>query len=106
MPEHIFTVGGKEIKVTLEEVGATGEVAMKMGESGTSGGGKSKGKAKGKTRKAGKSGKVSGYMKFSKEMRPQILQQNPELKTDVIAVARKIGEKWRGLSQEEKNSYN
>jgi hypothetical protein len=93
---HVFTVGGQQIRVTLELV---------AGPTNPGGGGMKKEK-KGKTRKSGRSGKVSGYMKFSQKIRPDILKQHPELKTDVIGVARKIGEKWRALSQEEKNSYN
>jgi hypothetical protein len=98
---HVFTVGSQQIKVTLEVIGGGG------GEQQQDGGAKmGKKEKKGKTRKSGKSGKVSGYMKFSQKIRPDILKQHPELKTDVIGVARKIGEKWRALSQEEKNSYN
>ena len=47
----------------------------------------------------------NGYMKFASKMRPQILKEHPELKSDVVAVARKIGEKWRALSATEKAKY-
>lgn len=57
-----------------------------------------------KTRKAGKRG-PNGYMKFAAEMRPQILKENPEMKSDITQVARKIGEKWRALSAAEKAKY-
>jgi hypothetical protein len=60
-----------------------------------------------KTRKAQKGGKraMSGYMKFAKEVRPEILKENPAMKSDVVAVARKIGAKWRAMSDAEKQKY-
>lgn len=60
-----------------------------------------------KTRKAQKGGKraMSGYMKFAKEVRPEILKENPAMKSDVVAVARKIGAKWRALPDSEKQKY-
>lgn len=61
-----------------------------------------------KTRKASKGGAKkgpNGYMKFAAEVRPQILEEHPELKSDVVKVARKIGEKWRALSDSEKKRY-
>jgi hypothetical protein len=59
---------------------------------------KTKSKAKG-TRK------LSPYMKFAQQARKEVLQENPNLKSDVIAVGRKIGEKWRALSDAEKAKY-
>lgn len=47
----------------------------------------------------------NGYMKFANKIRPQILKEHPELKSDVVGVARKIGEKWRSLSDAEKKKY-
>lgn len=47
----------------------------------------------------------NAYMKFASKMRPQILKEHPELKSDVVAVARKIGEKWRALSDSEKKKF-
>jgi hypothetical protein len=47
----------------------------------------------------------NGYMKFANKIRPQILKEHPELKSDVVGVARKIGEKWRALSDAEKKKY-
>jgi hypothetical protein len=47
----------------------------------------------------------NGYMKFAAEMRPQILNQHPEMKSDVTQVAREIGKKWRALSADEKAKY-
>jgi hypothetical protein len=63
------------------------------------------GSAKSETRKKRKSSGPNGYMKFSKEMRPKILAENPKMKSDVIAVAREIGKKWRALSEEERKKY-
>jgi len=64
------------------------------------------GKRKSKTRKAkGSKKSPNGYMKFASEVRPQILKENPELKSDVVKVARKIGEKWRSLTDAEKKRY-
>ena len=61
--------------------------------------------AKGETRKKRKSSGPNGYMKFSKVMRPKIVAENPKMKSDVIAVAREIGKRWRALSEEEKKKY-
>lgn len=59
-----------------------------------------------KTRKqaGGKRG-PNGYMKFANKVRPQVLKEHPELKSDVVGVARKIGEKWRAMSDAEKKKY-
>ena len=48
---------------------------------------------------------LNGYMKFAQKTRPEILRTNPSLRSDVVAVARKIGEKWRALSPTEKARY-
>lgn len=47
----------------------------------------------------------NAYMKFANKIRPQVLKEHPELKSDVVGVARKIGEKWRSLSDAEKKKY-
>jgi hypothetical protein len=60
------------------------------------------------TRRKGQAGGKrgpNGYMKFANKIRPQILKEHPELKSDVVGVARKIGEKWRSLSDAEKKKY-
>jgi hypothetical protein len=49
--------------------------------------------------------KLSPYMKFAQQARKEVLAENPSLKSDVIAVGRKIGEKWRALSDAEKAKY-
>jgi HMG (high mobility group) box len=64
-----------------------------------------------KHRKQGRKGprkgtrKMNPYMKFAKKVRPEILRQNPALRSDVVAVARKIGAKWRAMSAAEKARY-
>ena len=61
------------------------------------------------TRKAQEGGKKkrgpNGYMKFAAEMRPQILKENPDMRSNVVAVARKIGEAWRKLPEAERKKY-
>jgi hypothetical protein len=59
------------------------------------------------TRKGQAGGKrgPNGYMKFANKVRPQVLKEHPELKSDVVGVARKIGEKWRAMSAAEKAKY-
>ena len=58
-----------------------------------------------KTKKAKGTRKLSPYMKFAQQARPQIIKNNPNLKSDIIAVGRKIGEMWRALSDSEKAKY-
>lgn len=59
------------------------------------------------SRKSSRKGtrKMNPYMKFAQKARPEILKQNPHLKSDVVAVAKKIGAKWRSLSDAEKARY-
>jgi hypothetical protein len=49
--------------------------------------------------------KLSPYMKFAQEARKKIIAEEPELKSDIIKVGRRIGEMWRGLSESEKAKY-
>ncbi len=58
-----------------------------------------------KNQAGGKKRGPNGYMKFANKIRPQILKEHPELKSDVVGVARKIGEKWRSMSAAEKAKY-
>lgn len=78
------------------------------GEDRNMGGGKRKTrmnkKAKGMKKSKG-TRKLSGYMKFAQQARPQVLKNNPNLKSDIVAVGRKIGEMWRALSPAEKARY-
>jgi hypothetical protein len=63
------------------------------------------GKRMKKEKKAKGTRKLSPYMKFAQQARVEILKENPSLKSDIIAVGRKIGEKWRALSDDEKAKY-
>jgi len=63
-----------------------------------------KGGAK-KEKKAKSTRKLSPYMKFAQEARKKVIAEQPELKSDIIKVGKRIGEMWRGLSDEEKAKY-
>jgi len=61
-------------------------------------------KGKNKTRKQeGGKKKLSGFMKFSKQERPNIMKENPGI--EFTQVGKKLGEKWRALSDAEKKSF-
>lgn len=61
-------------------------------------------KGKNATRKQeGGKKKLSGFMKFSKEQRPNIMKENPGI--EFTQVGKKLGEKWRSLSAAEKARY-
>jgi hypothetical protein len=57
------------------------------------------------TRKVGGKRKLNGYMKFAATQRKAIIAANPSLRSNVVAVARKLGEKWRSMSASEKARY-
>ena len=63
------------------------------------------GKRSKKEKKAKGTRKLSPYMRFAQNARKEILAKDPSLKSDIIAVGRKIGEMWRGLSDAEKAKY-
>jgi hypothetical protein len=70
------------------------------------------GKKSRKTRKnrrtsdgGGKKRKPSGFMNFSKKMREEIGAEDPKMRSDVVAMAREIGKRWRALSDSEKAKY-
>ena len=92
-PEH-------ELKISVTTQPAT--------NSNAEGGGKVKKNRKeaNKTRKNKQEGgkkKLSGFMKFSKQERPNIMKENPGI--EFTQVGKKLGEKWRALSDAEKKSY-
>lgn len=75
-----------------------------------------KGRKGGKTRKnrkgdgnaqegGGKKRKASGFMRYSAEMRKTIGAEDPKMRSDVVAMAREIGKRWRALSDAEKAKY-
>ena len=61
-----------------------------------------------KTRKAAKKvggakRALSGFMRFSQKMRPEVMRENPGIAFG--DVGRRLGEKWRSLSAGEKARY-
>lgn len=109
------TVGAGRYEVILRPLGgnsnppvpedsSTGVPAQNAKNSGAAGGGK---KAKKATNQEGgkKTRKLSSYMKFAQEVRPNLMKEHPELKSDIPGTGRKIGEMWRGLSDAEKARY-
>lgn len=50
--------------------------------------------------------KLSGYMKFVKAERSRVIAENPKLKTDIMAVGREMGKRWRAMSDADKAKYN
>ena len=62
-------------------------------------------KDNGATRKNRKQSGGNAYMNFAKNYRKEVLNQHPELKSNVVAVARKIGEAWRKLPEAERKKY-
>eukprot|EP01080_Neovahlkampfia_damariscottae_P010096 gene10096-2516_t len=56
------------------------------------------------TKQANKPHKIiSSYMRFFKQVRPEIVEANPEMK--ITDVAKAVGEKWRALSDAEKRPF-
>jgi hypothetical protein len=60
-----------------------------------------------KTRKGTRKGtrKLSGYMKFVKAKRSEVISENPKMKSDIMAVGKEMGKRWRALSDSEKAKY-
>ncbi|KAL8449651.1 hypothetical protein Emed_002906 [Eimeria media] len=48
---------------------------------------------------------LSAYMLFAKEKRAEVLQQQPELRSQVKEVAKAIGELWRAADAAEKQHF-
>lgn len=57
-----------------------------------------------KTRKGPR--KMSGYMKFASKTRKEIVAENPSMRTDVTAVAKELGKRWRSMSDAEKRKFD
>ncbi len=57
-----------------------------------------------KTRKGPR--KMSGYMKFAGKVRKEIVAENPSMRSDVTAVAKEIGKRWRAMSDAEKRKFD
>jgi len=47
--------------------------------------------------------KLSGYMAYAKERRPELLKEQPGLSFGEVGKA--LGAEWRGMSDDEKNKY-
>jgi hypothetical protein len=99
-----ITIDGQRYRLTpIPTTGATaekrtnGETEMPVATVG--------GKRNKKQKKAKGTRKLSPYMRFAQNARKEILAKEPELKSDIIAVGRKIGEMWRGMSDAEKAKY-
>lgn len=72
---------------------------------------KSAEEAEGSSRKEKKSKrkgtrKLSGYMKFAKEERSRVMEENPKMRGDIMAVGKELGKRWRALSDAEKAKYS
>ena len=50
--------------------------------------------------------KLSGYMKFAKEERGRVMEENPKMRGDIMAVGKELGKRWRALSDGEKAKYS
>ncbi len=99
-PEKIV-INGKTYKLVAMENEGEGATAPKM--NGMNSMNSMVGGKKGKKTKGTR--KLSPYMKFAQEARKKIISEEPELKSDIIKVGKRIGEMWRGLSAEEKAKY-
>lgn len=93
-----ITVGGRTYRVTLTEMMTTDDPVDTTPM--MQGGKKTKKQEGGK-----KTRKLSPYMKFAQKMRPELLKENPALKSDIPGMGRAIGAKWRALTEEQKKSY-
>ena len=59
---------------------------------------------KNRTRKTGGAKKpLSGFMKFCKEKRPEVMRENPGI--EFQNVGKELGKKWRALSEADKKKY-
>ena len=99
MVVHNFVLeAGDELRVTCAGAAVNGSNAA----SNNSQFGGKKGKNNTRKQEGGKK-KLSGFMKFSKQERPNIMKENPGI--EFTQVGKKLGEKWRALSDSEKARY-
>ena len=99
MVVHNFVLeAGDELHVTCAS--ASGNANSVVSNNSQFGG--KKGKNATRKQEGGKK-KLSGFMKFSKEQRPNIMKENPGI--EFTQVGKKLGEKWRALPDAEKKSY-
>jgi len=108
MVVHNFVLdAGDELRVTCAAAGGLLPAANDSNNNSNSNnsnqtGGKKNRKNATRKQEGGKK-KLSGFMKFSKEQRPNIMKENPGI--EFTQVGKKLGEKWRSLSASEKARY-
>jgi len=101
MVVHNFVLeAGDELRVTC--AGGANNASSVNAVVGNMEGGKKNRKNNTRKQEGGKK-KLSGFMKFSKEQRPNIMKENPGI--EFTQVGKKLGEKWRALSATEKARY-
>ena len=101
MVVHNFVLeAGDELHVTCGSAKVSGNANNVVSNNSQFGG--KKGKNNTRKQEGGKK-KLSGFMKFSKEERPNIMKENPGI--EFTQVGKKLGEKWRALSAAEKARY-
>ena len=115
MVVHNFVLeAGDELRVTCAGAAAAangnsngfsneGSNAGNGAASNTSSFGGGKGKKNTTRKQEGGKKKLSGFMKFSKQERASVLKENPGI--EFAGVGKKLGEKWRALSDSEKKRY-
>jgi hypothetical protein len=103
--EGVGAVGTQETFETANPGTGNNTTSRTMPPRNNSVGGKRSKKMTKKAKKSKGTRKLSPYMKFAQEARPKILKENPNMKSDIIGVGRKIGEMWRALSDAEKARY-
>jgi hypothetical protein len=112
MVVHNFVLeAGDELRVTCAGAAAAAANGNSNGfsnegsnsGSNTSSFGGGKGKKNNTRKQEGGKKKLSGFMKFSKQERASVLKENPGI--EFAGVGKKLGEKWRALSDAEKKRY-
>ena len=58
-----------------------------------------------KAPKKGPKKPMPAYMFFSQERRKVLIEDKPELKSNVTAISKILGAEWRGMSEEDKQPY-
>ena len=99
MVVHNFVLeAGDELRVTCAGAAVNGNNAV----SNNSQYGGKKGKNNTRKQDGGKKA-LSGFMKFAKAERPNIMKENPNI--EFGAVGKELGKRWRALSDAEKKRY-
>ena len=98
---NLVLEAGDELHVTVASANNNTNASSVNAVVGNMEGGKNR---KNNTRKQeGGKKKLSGFMKFSKDNRASVLKENPGI--EFAGVGKKLGEKWRALSDAEKKRY-